>query len=70
MAITTPLAYNPSSSPISGTEQVGTLSVGITEQDYSIDPGGIKWWMGANEETGYVIAVPVSGNTNQHQFQV
>ena len=63
MAITTPLAYNPSASPISGTEQVGTLSVGITEQDYSVNPGGIKWWMGANEETGYVIAVPVSGNT-------
>ena len=63
MAITTPLAYNPSLSPISGTDQVGTLAVGITEQDYSTDPGGVKWWMGANEENGYVIAVPVSGNT-------
>jgi len=29
MAITTPLGYNPSASPISGTDQVGTLAVGI-----------------------------------------
>ena len=63
MAITTPLGYNPSASPISGTDQVGTLAIGISEQDYSVDPGGIKWWMGADEEIGYVIAVPVSGNT-------
>jgi hypothetical protein len=63
MAITTPLGYNPSASPISGTDQVGTLAIGISEQDYSVDPGGIKWWMGADEENGYVIAVPVSGNT-------
>jgi len=60
---TTALAYNPSASPISGTDQVGTLAVGISEQDYSLDLGGIKWWMGADEENGYVIAVPVSGNT-------
>ena len=63
MAYGTPLAYNPSLSPISGTTQVGTLAVGTTEQDYSTNPGGIKWWMGANEQVGYVIAVPVSGNT-------
>ena len=63
MAITTPLSYNPSASPISGTDQVGTLAVGVTEQDYSIDPGGVKWWMGSDEENGYVIAIPVSGNT-------
>jgi len=62
-AITTPLAYNPSLSPISGTDQIGTLAVGITDQDYSINPGGIKWWMGADELNGYVIAVPVSGDT-------
>ena len=63
MAITTPLGYNPSESPISGTDQVGKLAVGVTEQDYSIDPGGIKWWMGPDEENGYVISIPVSGNT-------
>jgi hypothetical protein len=60
---TTPLAYNPSLSPIDGTDQVGTLAVGITQQDYSIEPGGVTWWMGPNEDDGYVIGVPVSGNT-------
>ena len=60
---TTPLAYNPSLSPIAGTTQVGTLAVGTTEQDYSIEPGGVTWWMGPEESTKYVIAVPVSGNT-------
>jgi hypothetical protein len=60
---TTPIAYNPSQSPIDGTDQVGTLAVGITEQDYNLSPGGVSWWMGPEESTGYVIAVPVSGNT-------
>jgi hypothetical protein len=60
---TTPIAYNPSQSPIDGTDQVGTLAVGITEQDYSLSPGGVTWWNGPEESTGYVIAVPVSGNT-------
>jgi hypothetical protein len=60
---TTPLAYNPSLSPIDGTDQVGTLAVGIDEQDYSLSPGGVTWWNGPEESTGYVIAVPVPGNT-------
>ena len=60
---TTPLAYNPSASPIGGTTQVGSLAVGIADQDYSIEPGGVTWWMGPEESNGYVIAVPVSGNT-------
>jgi hypothetical protein len=63
MATTTPFAYNPSLSPISGTTQVGQLAVGTTNQDYSISPGGVTWWMGPDEDLGYVIAVPVSGNT-------
>ena len=63
MATTTPLAYNPTASPISGTSQVGTLAVGRSQQDYSINPGGVTWWMGPDEDLGYVIGVPVSGNT-------
>jgi len=63
MAITTPLAYNPTASPISGTTQVGTLAVGEIDQDYSNNLGGVPWWMGPDELTGYVIGVPVSGNT-------
>jgi len=68
MATTTPLAYNPSLSPISGTTQVGQLAVGTTNQDYSISPGGVTWWMGPDEDLGYVIAVPVSGNTQPTQI--
>jgi hypothetical protein len=63
MATTRPFAYNPTASPIAGTSQVGTLAVGITDQNYSINPGGVSWWMGPDEDLGYVIAVPVSGNT-------
>ena len=62
MATTTPFAYN-TGSPIDGTTQVGDLAVGTTNQDYSISPGGVPWWMGPNEELGYVIASPVSSNT-------
>jgi len=63
MATTTPFAYNPSLSPISGTTQVGTLAVGTTNQNYSKNPGGVKWWMGPDESLGYVVCAPVPGNT-------
>lgn len=62
MATTTPIAYN-TGSTISGTIQVGNLAVGTTVQDYSSNLGGVKWWMGPDEELGYVIAKPISGNT-------
>jgi hypothetical protein len=62
MASTTPLAYN-TGSTISGTTQVGNLAVGNSGQDYSTNPGGVLWWNGPDEELGYVIALPVSGNT-------
>ena len=59
----TPLSYNPSQTPIDGTEQIVNLAVGITPQEYSLNPGGVTWWMGPEEDDGYVIGVPVSGNT-------
>lgn len=62
MATTTPFAYN-TGVPIGGTSQLGDLAIGTTAQDYSINPGGVPWWMGPDEELGYVITVPVSGNT-------
>lgn len=58
----TPIAYN-TGSLISGTLQVGDLAIGITEQNYGSNIGGVKWWMGPNEEIGYVIAIPYSGST-------
>ena len=62
MATTTPIAYNPGG-PISGTTQIGDLAIGYTEQDYSSRPGGVTWWMGPDQDLGYVIGIPVSGNT-------
>ena len=62
MATTTPLAYN-LGGPIPGTTKVGDLAVGTTEQDYSISPGGVTWWMGPDQDLGYVVGVPVPSNT-------
>jgi hypothetical protein len=67
MATTTPLAYN-TGSTIPGTTQIGDLAVGTTDQDYSTNPGGVTWWMGPDEDLGYVIGVPVPGNTQPTQI--
>ena len=60
MATTKPFAYN-IGPLISGTTQVGDLAVGYINVDYSANYGGVEWWMGPDEDLGYVIAVPVSG---------
>lgn len=52
---TTPFALN-TGTTISGTEQVGNLAVATSEQDYSGNIGGVKWWMGPDESLGYIIA--------------
>lgn len=72
----TPLAYNPSLSPITGTTQIGTLAVGSSALDYSQSPGGVIWWMGPDDTDGYVIGAPVTtgnfptplGNNGTVQF--
>lgn len=53
-----PFAYN-TGSAISGTTQVGDLAVGTPLSPIGIPP----FWNGPDEDLGYVIAVPVSGNT-------
>jgi len=65
MATTRPFAFNPipPNSPISGTTQTGDLAVGVLDEPYSDNYGGVIWWNGPDEELGYVIAVSVSGNT-------
>ena len=55
MATTRPFAYN-TGFTIDGTIQIGNIAIGVSDQDYSQDPGGVKWWMGPDEELGYVIA--------------
>ena len=58
-----PFAYNPSQVPISGTQQLADLAVGEGNLEYSANLGGVTWWMGPEENSGYVIATVVpSGN--------
>ena len=76
MATTRPFAYN-TGSTIDGTTQIGNIAIGVSEQDYSQNPGGVKWWMGPDEDLGYVIAnevpigdhpTPISGVTAYLNF--
>ena len=62
MSISRPFAYNPGA-PISGTTQLGNLAIGVLNEQYTLNYGGVRWWNGPDEDLGYVIAVPVSGNT-------
>lgn len=63
MATTRPFAYNPTSSIITGTTNIGTLCIGVSDLNYSANPGGLTWWMGPDEDNSYVIAKDVpSGN--------
>lgn len=60
MATTRPFAYN-TGTTIDGTIQFGNLAIGNSQVDYSLDYGGVKWWMGPDEDLGYVIAYENSG---------
>ena len=55
-----PFAYNPSRTLISGTIQVGDLAVGTPTSGFTGPP---QWWMGPDEDLGYVITESVSGGT-------
>jgi hypothetical protein len=59
MAFARPFAYNPGTS-IPGTEQVGSLTIGTPTSGITDNP---PFWNGPDEDLGYVIAAPVSGNT-------
>jgi uncharacterized delta-60 repeat protein len=62
MSSSRPFAYNPipPNSAISGTLQVGDLAVGVdTNLNYTGNVGGVQWWMGPDEELGYVITQSV-----------
>jgi hypothetical protein len=56
-----PFAYN-TGSTIDGTDQIGNIAVGRDPQDYSLNPGGVKWWNGPDEDSAYVIAYPQSND--------
>jgi len=57
MARSRPFAFN-TGNTINGTIQIGDIAIGIDSMDYSSDIGGVKWWMGPDEELGYVICLP------------
>jgi len=63
MATTTPFAFN-TGSTIVGTAQIGDIAIGTSEQDYSGNPGGVQWWMGPDEDLGYIIVAPDTGFTH------
>lgn len=61
MATTRPFAYNPSGTGITGATQFANLAVGNNTVDYSTNPGGVKWFMGPDEDPGYIVALAVTG---------
>jgi hypothetical protein len=60
MATSRPFAYNTGSS-IPGTEQVGSLAIGFPTSGF--DSTGLEWWNGPDEDSGYVIACSVPGDS-------
>ena len=57
MATSRPFAFN-TGSTISGTEQLGDLAIGVDDIDYDGGVGGVTWWMGPDEDLGYIICRP------------
>jgi hypothetical protein len=53
VATSRPFAYN-IGAPIDGTEQVGNLAIGYPRIGFELT--GLDWWMGPDEELGYIIA--------------
>lgn len=64
MARSTPIAYYTNPTTPSGYQRFGNLLVGTIQQDYSLNPEGVKWWASADIETYYVIG-HVNPNGNQ-----
>jgi len=56
---TRPFAVN-TGSTIPGTAQIGDISIGMTAQEYSSNPGNVIWYMGPDEDTGYIIGMPTN----------
>jgi len=69
MSTSRPFAYN-TGSTISGTEQIGSLAIGVDALDYSEQPGGVQWWNGPDEDLGYVIALPNTSGTQPNDLGI
>ena len=57
MANIIPIAYN-TGSTISGTEQIGSLAIGTSPQDYGVYGGINKFWASPDLDVYYIIAYP------------
>lgn len=69
MPTTRPFAYN-TGPEIPLTTQVGDLAIGYGEVDYSSNYGGVQWWMGPDEDLGYVIAKPIPSGNQPNPFDI
>ena len=65
---TTPFAYNPEHSTIAGTTNLVDLAIGTTAQHYAANPGGLTWWLGPEDITGYLICRPVPAGNQPTQM--
>lgn len=64
-----PFAYN-TGSTISGTLQYGNIAVGVNNIEYYNNYGGVQWWMGPNEDLGYVIAKTVPDGSQPNPLDI
>jgi len=72
MATSRPFAYNPGLSAIVGAIQVvnSPLVIGVDDQDYTLQPGGVQWWEGPDEDLGYVIAHSVPSGDQPNPLNI
>jgi hypothetical protein len=72
MATSRPFAYNPGLSAIVGATLVvnSPLSIGVDDQVYTLQPGGIQWWQGPDEDLGYVIAHSVPSGDQPNPLNI
>ena len=69
MATTRPFAYN-TGTTIFNTEQVGSIAIGVGQERYDLNYGGVKWWNGPDEDLGYVITHTTTGGTQPNPDNV
>lgn len=67
MATSRPFAYN-TGSTIVGTEQIGNLAIGTPTNGF--DSTELQWWMGPDEDFGYVIAYEQSDGTQPNPLSI
>lgn len=67
MATSRPFAYN-TGAGITGTTQYGSLAVGTPSAGFGST--GLQWWMGPDEDLGYVIAHPTPAGNQPNPLSI